>query len=95
MSTVFETVSELIRGLDVKDLSEINSMVVDEINRENGRLNSIAKRRFQVDDEVWFMSKKRGSRVEGRITKINRKNISLLTNDSRRWSVAPALLNLK
>ena len=45
---------------------------------------------FQVGDSVYF-NDKRGTRVTGTITKINRKTIKVDTNGYL-WSVSPSLL---
>jgi hypothetical protein len=85
------TIKELkggVLGLDNKGLNDI----ISTINYRRKELNRQIKNQFSVGDLVWFNSS-RGMKVEGKITKINRKNIVVSQDDSYvSWNVSPNLL---
>ena len=74
--------------LDNDGLNEIKTT----INFRRRELSQKIKNQFDVGDKVWFSSRK-GMKVKGMITKINRKNIVVKENDSwTSWNVSPSLL---
>ena len=77
-----------VLGLDNNELNDI----VSTINYRRKELNRQVKNQFSVGDVVWFNSRK-GIKVEGKITKINRKNIVVSQDDKYvSWNVSPSLL---
>jgi hypothetical protein len=52
--------------------------------------------KFRLGQKVWFVSKKRGisMRLQGVVARINKKSISVETDDGGKWSVSPSLLNV-
>ena len=77
-----------VLGLDNKGLNEI----ISTINYRRKELNRQVKNQFSVGDRVWFNSRK-GTKIEGEITKINRKNIVVSQDNSYvSWNVTPSLL---
>tara|TARA_Y100000593_G_C4314588_1_gene340177 strand:+ start:844 stop:1113 length:270 start_codon:yes stop_codon:yes gene_type:complete len=77
-----------VLGLDNNELNEI----ISTINYRRKELNRQVKNQFSVGDRVWFNSRK-GTKIEGEITKINRKNIVVKQDDSfTSWNVSPSLL---
>ena len=77
-----------VLGLDNNELNDI----VSTINYRRKELNRQVKNQFSVGDVVWFNSRK-GTKIEGEITKINRKNIVVSQDNSYvSWNVTPSLL---
>jgi hypothetical protein len=47
---------------------------------------------FKIGDRVAFQADGRG-KVEGMLTRYNRKSVTVITDDGHHWNVAPALLS--
>jgi hypothetical protein len=47
---------------------------------------------FKIGDRVAFQADGRG-KVEGMLTRYNRKSVTIITDDGHHWNVAPALLS--
>jgi len=82
--------------IDIDALSE--SELVDLNHRIVERLRFIGQMRahrdmleFGIGDRVWFEPDYRG-RIEGMVTRYNKKTVSVITDDGRRWTVSPRLL---
>ena len=74
-----------------------NSEIEEVINNIKFRRNEIGrqvKNQFKVGDKVWFNKSQDGQRVNGTVSKINRKNIQVRENDRNWvvWNVSPNLL---
>ena len=64
---------------------------INTINYRRKEINQKIKSQFNVGDNVWFYSK--DNKVEGKITKINRKYIVVKENEGwTQWNVSPSLL---
>ena len=65
--------------------------LINTINYRRKEINQKIKSQFNVGDNVWFYSK--DNKVEGKITKINRKYIVVKENEGwTQWNVSPSLL---
>jgi len=82
--------SELIMGLNEKELQQLNHMCVERLNllTKARSIRSLAD--FNVGDHVYFDY--RGEMISGEIKKLNHKTASILTKDKRRWNVSPQFL---
>ena len=77
-----------IMGLDNDDLNNL----IDTIKFRRNQIQQEAKRLFKVGDKVFFLNKKKG-KVEGMVTKINKKYIVVdETHGMMSWRVSPTLL---
>ena len=47
---------------------------------------------FKIGDRVAFRADGRG-KVEGMLTRYNRKSVTVITDDGHQWNVSPALLS--
>jgi len=81
-----QNVSTFIRNASMEEINTIIALVRDRQRSIQTEIGSS----FQVGDSVYF-NDKRGARVTGTITKINRKTIKVDTNGYM-WSVSPSLL---
>ena len=77
-----------IMGLNNDDLNNL----IDTIKFRRNQISQEAKRLFKVGDKVFFLNKKKG-KVEGMVTKINKKYIIVdETHGMMSWRVSPTLL---
>lgn len=84
---------EAIKRLDEEDLLFLNQLIVE-------RLKLIAQARattlmanFSVGDRVSFQTAD-GRVLKGQVLRLNKKTISVSTDDGQHWNVAPGLLRL-
>lgn len=61
--------------------------------QERERATAEAVQSFNPGEPVWFEHK--GSRLEGFVTKVNRKTVGVLIPNDGEWRVSPTLLNRK
>ena len=77
-----------IMGLNNDDLNNL----IDTIKFRRNQIQQEAKRLFKIGDKVFFLNKKKG-KVEGMVTKINKKYIIVdETHGMMSWRVSPTLL---
>ena len=77
-----------IMGLNNNDLNNL----IDTIKFRRNQISQEAKRLFKVGDKVFFLNKKKG-KVDGMVTKINKKYIIVdETHGMMSWRVSPTLL---
>jgi len=89
--TTKNKLQSLIHGLDMKDCHIVFNMLEDR-RRE---IQSEKKLSFSVGDLVEWTSRKRGTKVQGRILKVNRITIIIQENNSpTQWKVSPSFLSL-
>jgi len=76
----------------------ISTASSDELNQlarlmktRRGHLQEITATQFRVNDQVRFDAKSRGI-ITGRITKINKKTVKVMSQKGVLWSVSPSLL---
>lgn len=48
---------------------------------------------FQLGEQVWWRHSKRGTKMSGKVTKINPKTIQVTLESGQGWRVSPSLLN--
>ena len=83
-------------GIDIDELSE--EQLIDLNNRIVERLRFMSQARahhemlqFRIGELVWFEPDGRG-RVEGVVTRYNKKTVAVMTPDGRQWRVSPCYL---
>lgn len=85
---------EAIKRLNEEDLLFLNGLIVERLNlfsqaRATGLMASFTK-----GDRVNFPTAD-GRTIEGVVQKLNKKTITIITDDGRQWNVPPILLKLK
>ena len=88
MANIVTQASELILKMDNDQLNE----VVESIKLKRQFISREAVRSFRVGDLVEFNRRKNSGLVQGKITKVNRKNINVLSNTGTPWRVSATLL---
>ena len=82
--------------IDIDQLTEAE--LVDLNHRIVARLRILSEMRahaemlaFRIGDRVAFQAPGQG-RVEGMLTRYNKKTVTVVTDDGRQWNVSPAFL---
>ena len=82
--------------IDIDKLSE--EQLIDLNNRIIERLRFMSQARahhemlqFRIGELVWFVPEGR-ERVDGVVTRYNKKTVSVLSRDGRQWRVSPGYL---
>lgn len=84
----------LVNDSELRNLSDSDFRLLREhIKYEADRRVMAASSKFRFGDEVSFKTRK-GNRVIGKITKINRKTCHVLTEGRTTWTVTSSLLSL-
>lgn len=84
-------IEEFIKGLSIDELISLNKMVVERIKVLNQIETSNAMRKYNIGESVKFKDNN-NQIIEGKIIKINKKTISILTNGNIQWNVHPAFI---
>jgi hypothetical protein len=87
-----ESAAHAVMRLGEDDLLFLNRLIVDRLNLIAQARSTILMARFNVGDRVGFQSSA-GRWTTGVVQKLNRKTVSVLTDDGHRWNVAPGLLS--
>ncbi len=82
-------------NLSTSELRSLNRDVVDVLKTriKQDRADKANAVHVQAGDRVHFTGNL-GLRVYGQVTKVNRINVKVTTDDRRRWNVAKALLTV-
>jgi hypothetical protein len=76
-----------IEKLNLEELLALNRQVIRRIKYFHGLKTQAHLDRFEVGDQVSFLSN--GRAVEGIVTRVNHKSLSVKTKDSR-WTIHPS-----
>ncbi len=85
---------DLLHSLDElshKELIMLNREIVARIKEFNALKAQSELQQFRVGNQVQFMSSA-GDLVVGTIVRINKKTVSLVTEEGARWKVSPSFL---
>jgi hypothetical protein len=81
-----------IQSLSYDQLLELNHIIIERLKFLDSMNTHQKMIRFLPGDEVSFDSPNQG-RQTGRIAKLNKKTVSVITKAGRKWNVSPHLLN--
>ena len=84
---------EAIKRLDEEDLLFLNRLIVERLNLISQARATTLMTSFTKGDRVGFQAPD-GRALEGMVLRLNKKTISIATDDGHRWNVAPGLLRL-
>lgn len=85
--------AEAIRQLGEEDLLFLNQLIVERLKLISQARATTLMAGFGKGDRVGFQAPD-GRRLEGVVLRLNKKTISVATDDGHRWNVAPGLLKL-
>ena len=84
---------EAIKRLNEEDLLFLNRLIVERLKLISQARATMLMTSFTKGDRVAFQTPD-GRRREGVVLHLNKKTISVATDDGHRWNVAPGLLRL-
>lgn len=90
---IMELVSyDALIHMDIKNLKILNSLVVDAINRVNGRMRFQVKQSIRVGMEVRVDAPQLGGMSSGTIIKLNPKKAKVKMENGAVWNVPYSML---
>jgi len=84
---------EAIKRLNEEDLRFLNRMIVERLKLISQARATTLMVNFTKGDRVGFQTPD-GRNVEGTMLRLNKKTVSIATDDGHQWNVAPGLLHL-
>lgn len=82
-----------IERLGEEDLRFLNRMIVERLKLIAQARRTILMANFAKGDRVGFQAPD-GRAIEGIVIRINKKTVSIVTDDDHQWNVGPGLLHL-
>ncbi|NQU47200.1 MAG: hypothetical protein HQ519_01015 [Planctomycetes bacterium] len=82
---------EAIKGLGEEDLRFLNRLIVERLKLLSQAKSTVLMAEFSTGDRVRFTSSE-GRTTEGWIVRLNKKTVSIDTDDGHQWRVPPGLL---
>ena len=80
-----------IDDISLEGLLELNALICDRIDYLYAQKDMEALLGLQVGNQVHFESND-GSTVFALVIKINKKTVSVMSKDGKRWKISPGLL---
>lgn len=84
---------EAIKRLNEEDLLFLNGLIVERLKLISQARSTRLMAGFTRGDRVGFQAPD-GRIVEGIVLRLNKKTVSVATDDGHQWNVAPGLLRL-
>ena len=84
---------DLLEALSYDELLALNELIVERLKFLDRQETHEAMMQFHPGARVSFESSKHGL-LQGTLMKFNQKTVTVLTDDGRKWKVAPQLLSL-
>lgn len=93
---IFDRVSavEAIKRLGEDDLLFLNQMIVERLKLISQAKSTSLMAAFSIGDLVSFQAPD-GQEIQGVVLRLNKKTVSIDSDDGHRWNVAPGLLRLE
>jgi hypothetical protein len=85
--------SEAIKHLGEEDLLFLNRLIVERLKLLSQARATTLMISFTRGDRVGFQAPD-GRMLEGMVLRLNKKTVSVATDDGHQWNVAPGLLRL-
>lgn len=84
---------EAIKRLNEEDLLFLNRLIVERLKLISQAKSTSLMASFTKGDRVGFQAPD-GRMLEGIVLRLNKKTVSVATDDGHQWNVAPGLLRL-
>jgi hypothetical protein len=84
---------EAIKRLGEDDLLFLNRLIIERLKLISQARSTTLMASFTVGDRVGFQAPD-GRAIEGIVQRLNKKTVSVATDDGHQWNVAPGLLRL-
>lgn len=82
---------QALRNMSEEDLLYLNRMVVERLNLLAQAKSTVQLAQFAEGDRVSFTDNN-GTLRHGRVIRLNKKTVSLVTDDGHHWKVSPGFL---
>lgn len=86
-----ELFTEALRHMSEADLLYLNRMVVERLNLLAQARSTVQLAQFAQGDRVCFTAND-GTDKHGTVLRLNKKTVSVRTDDNQQWNVSPELL---
>lgn len=90
MAKTPQYIKDFIDSLNHEDLHALYHAVVERLNLLNKARAILAMKDLEIMDRVFFVDE--GKRIEGVISRLNQRTVSVITDDKTRWTVSPNLV---
>ena len=80
-----------IDELSEKELIELNNKIIERLRFLSQTRSHAQMMKFNIGDRVTFQPEGRAA-IFGMLTRYNKKTVTVITNDGRRWNISPGLL---
>lgn len=84
-------IDDVIKSLNEQELRYLNRQVVERLKLISQAHSTVAMSNFSIGDIVFFTAND-GSKIEGKVFKLNKKTVSIKTAANEQWNVSPQLL---
>ena len=84
-------IEEFIKDLNEAELSYLNRLIVERLKLISQAKSTREMAKFNTGELVEFESAD-GDTITGRIIKLNKKTVSILTSGNHQWNVSPVFL---
>ena len=84
-------IEEFIKDLSEQELSYLNRLIVERLKLMSQAKSTREMVKFNIGELVEFESAD-GDTISGRIIKLNKKTVSILTSGNHQWNVSPVFL---
>ena len=84
---------EAIKRLNEDDLLFLNRLIIERLKLISQAKSTSLMARFTIGDRVGFQTSD-GRALEGMVLRLNKKTVSVATDDGHQWNVPPGLLRL-
>ena len=84
-------IEDFIKNLTEEELFYLNRLIVERLKLMSQAKSTFEMAKFNIGELVQFEDND-GNTITGRVIKLNKKTISILTENHQRWNVAPVFL---
>ena len=79
--------------MSLDQLYELNDMICQRIDELRARNDTEVLRQLRLGQQVHFESQQEG-RIFGKVIKINRKTVLVLSEDNRQWKLSAGMVSI-
>ncbi len=87
-------IEEFIKDLNEEELLYLNRLIVERLKLMSQASSTFEMAKFNIGELVEFEDNN-GNTITGRVLKLNKKTVAVLTDERQRWNVAPVFLRSK
>lgn len=83
-----DAAAQSIRNMNEDDLRFLNTQIVERLKLIAQARSTVEMSRFSVGQQIEFQDRT-GQPVKGQILRLNKKTVSIVTDNGQRWNVSP------